>query len=41
MLAGGMLRFVGSGAGAGVEAQPCPFAELGEQVAGLDVQAQG
>jgi len=29
---------VGAEAGAGEEAEPGPFAELGEQVAGLDVE---
>jgi hypothetical protein len=32
---------VSAEAGAGEEAQLGPFAELGEQVAGLDLQAQG
>src|SRR5271165_773177 len=29
------VEFVGTGAGAGEEAQPCPFAELGEHVPGF------
>jgi hypothetical protein len=42
---GGALRrhveLVGSGAGAGEEAQASPFAELGEHVPGFDVQQDG
>jgi hypothetical protein len=39
--AGWRVERVGPGAGTGEEPQPGPFAELGEQGAGVDVEAQG
>src|SRR5271166_6951971 len=38
---GRRVKRVGPGAGAGEEPQPGPFAELGEQVAGLDLEPCG
>src|SRR5216117_2498041 len=35
------VEFVGAEAGAGEEPQACPFAELGEHVAGFGAQQQG